>query len=142
MNNLFCLVVFTSNILGSFNDPFEFDGNYGDEVNPIREYVFEQVVSKEAIACNLTDFQIAQLMTSENPSTEEIQQYRQKMVVEAIQKDLQHGPALNELIPPDLIEQLLLKQQELQVDGFSETDFSNILYFIDRYRDQKLFSFF
>ena len=142
MNSLLYLVVFTSNILGSFNDPFEFDGNYGDEVNPTREYVFEQVVSKEALASNLTDFQIVQLMTSKNPSNEEIQQYRQQLVTEATQKDLQHGPTLNELIPPDLIEQLSQKQQELQGDGFSETDFSNILYFINRYRDKKVFSFF
>lgn len=100
MNGLFCLIVFTSNILGSFNDPFEFDGNYGDEINPIREYVFEQVVSKEAIANNLSDFQLVQLMTSENPSAEEIQQYRQKTVLEGVQEDLEHGPTLNELVPP------------------------------------------
>ena len=142
MNSLLCLIVFTSNILGSFNDPFEFDGNYGDEVNPIREYVFEQVVSKEALASNLTDFQIVQLMTSKNPSTEEIQQYHQQLVAEAIQEDLQHGPTLNELISHDLIKQLLKKQQELQDDGFSEADFTNILYFIDRYKDQRVFSFF
>lgn len=141
MNALLGLVVFTANILGSFNDPFEFDGNYGDEVNPIRKYVFEQVVSQEALASNLTDLQIIQLMTIENPSTEEIQQHRQKLVVEAIQADRQHGPALKELIPPDLIAQLVSKQQELQVDGFSEADVSNILYFLDRYQDQKLFSF-
>ncbi len=142
MNSLLCLVVFTSNILGSFNDPFEFDGNYGDEVNPIREYVFEQVISKEVLAINLTDVQIVQLMTSENPSNDEILQYHQQLIVEAIQKDLQHGPTLNELIPRDLIEQLFQKQQELQDDDFSEIDFNNIFYFIDRYRDQKVFSFF
>ncbi len=142
MNSLFCLVVFTSNILGSFNDPFEFDGNYGNEVNPIREYVFEQVVSKEALTSNLTDFQIVQLMTSENPSNEEIQQCRQQLVIEAIQEDLQHGPTLNELIPPGLIEQLFQKQQELLGNGFSATDLTDILYFIDHYRDQKVFSFF
>src|SRR5262245_29847470 len=119
MNSLLCLVVFTSNILGSFNDPFEFDGNYGDEVNPIREYVFEQVVSKEAIATNLTDFQILQQMTTENPSTDEIQQYRQQLVKDAIQEDIQHGPTLSQLVSPDLIEHLLKKQQELQNDGFS-----------------------
>lgn len=142
MNSLLCLVVFTTNILGSFNDPFEFDGNYGDEVKPIREYVFEQVVSREAIASNLTDFQILQYMTNKTPSTDDIQQYRQELVEEAIQEDLQHGPTLSQLISPDLIEQLLKKQQELQNDGFSETDLANILYFLDRYQDQKIFSFF
>lgn len=142
MNILFCFVVFTSNILGSFNDPFEFDGNYGNELNPIREYVFEQVVSREALANNLTDFQIIQLMASEYPSNEEILQQRQQLVAEAIQEDLQHGPTLSELIPYDLIEQLLQKQQELQRDGFSDADFTNILYFLNKYQDEKFFSFF
>ena len=79
MNCLFCLVVITSNILGSFNDPFEFEGNYGNDVNPIRDYVFEQVVSREALTTNLTDQQIIQLMKNENASAEEIQQYRQQL---------------------------------------------------------------
>lgn len=69
MNNLLSLIVFTSNVLGSFNDPFEFDGNYGEEVNPIREYVFEQVVSKEALASNLTDVQLGLTATSVGPTT-------------------------------------------------------------------------
>ncbi len=142
MNSLLCLVVFTSNILGSFNDPFEFDGNYGDEINPIRKYVFEQVVSKEAIATNLTDIQILQQMTCENPSTDKIQQYRQQLVKEAIQEDLDHGPTLGQLISADLIEHLVRKQKELENDGFSEADLAHILYFLDRYQDQKIFSFF
>lgn len=142
MNALFCLVVFTANILGSFNDPFEFDGDYGEEINPIREYVFEQVVSKEAMAHNLTDFQIMQMMGNVNPSAEEIQQYRERKVIEAIQSDQQHGPTLHALVPPDLREQLLRKQKELQADGFSETDLANILDFLDRYQDKKVFYFF
>lgn len=140
MNYLFQLVVFTSNILGSFNDPFEFDGNYGEEVNPIRAYVFEQVVSKESLADNLTDNQIIQLMGDKNPSNEEIQQYRQQLVQEAINEDLLHGPTLKELLADDLIEQIKKKQQELQDNGFTETDFNNILYFLSRYEDQKVFS--
>ncbi len=141
MNFLIGFVVITSNILGSFNDPFEFEGNYGEEVNPIRESVFELVVSKEALANNLSDLQIKELMHSDNLSTEKIQHYRQQLLIQAIQDDLQHGPTLNELVTPDLIDQLKQKQQELQVDGFSETDLQHILDFIDRYGDQKVFSF-
>lgn len=136
------LIVFTSNILGSFNDPFEFDGNYGDEVNPTREYVFNQVVSKEAIATHLTDAQILEQMASEHPSADEIQKYREQLVKDATQKDMQHGPTLGELVSSDLIEHLLKKQQELQNDGFSESELVNIFYFLDRYQDQKVFSFF
>lgn len=142
MNCLLSIVVFTSNILGSFNDPFEFEGNYGEEINPIRKYVFEQVVSKEALASNLTDFQIIELMQSENRPTEEIQQYRQQLIAEAIQQDLQHGPTLNELVPSELIQQLIKKQQELQNDSFSADELCKVLHFIDRYGDQKVFSFF
>jgi hypothetical protein len=46
MNTLIALIIFTANILCSFNDPFEFQGDYADEVNPIRQKVFEEVVSK------------------------------------------------------------------------------------------------
>lgn len=142
MNGLLYLIVFTANILGSFNDPFEFEGNYGEEVNPVREYVFDQVVAKEALANNLTDVEILQRMTSENPSTEEIEHYRQRLILEAIQEDLQHGPTLKELIPPDLIEKLLKKQKEIEAHGFSKVDITNFLDFIHRYGDQKVFSFF
>jgi hypothetical protein len=127
MNSLLHLVVFTANILGSFNDPFEFDGNYGEEVNPIRDYVFEQVVSKEAIVSNL--------------SVVEEEQFRDQLIADAIQRDLQHGPTLDQLIPLDLIEQFVKKQQELQNEGFSDVDLRNILSFLERYKDQKVFSF-
>lgn len=43
---LMSIVIHTANILGIFTDPFEFDGDYGAEVNPTREQVFERVVSK------------------------------------------------------------------------------------------------
>lgn len=142
MNAVFGFVVFTSNILGSFNDPFEFEGNYGEEVNPIRETVFEQVVSKEALATHLTDFQIKQLINSENPTADEIEHYRRQLIMEAIQKDFEHGPTLNELISSDLVQRLTEKQQELQNDGFAENDLQNFLYFMERYGDQKVFSFF
>lgn len=50
MNSAILLIVYTANILGAFSDPFEFEGDYGPEVNPIREKVFERVVPKEVIA--------------------------------------------------------------------------------------------
>lgn len=115
MNLLLCLVIHTANVLGSFNDPFEFEGDYGPEVNPVRQKVFERVVSKEALSKNFTDLAIA--------------------------KDRQHGPVLSELITPDLMNALIEKQQELQRMGFSATDLKNIIDFINRYKDQKIFYF-
>jgi len=141
MNYLVCLIVFTSNILGSFDDPFEFEGDYGEEVNPIREYVFEQVVSKKALVDHLTEFQIEQLMVQEQRN-EDILEYHQRLIRQAAQEDLQHGPTLNELVPHSLIEQLHLKQQALKGDGFSEDDLNNFIDFISRYGDQKVFALF
>lgn len=142
MEYLIQLIIFTANILGSFNDPFEFDGNYGEEINPIREYVFEQVVSKEALAVHLTNYQIKQLLNEENPSQEQIKQHHQQLIAEAIQADSLHGPTLKELVPSDLIQRLAKKQQELQFDGFTENDFTLFTNFITRYGDQKIFAFF
>lgn len=142
MNCLLCFIVFTANILGSFNDPFEFEGDYGQEINPVRAYVFEQVVSKEALASNLTDAQIMQMMKNNSPTIEEIQQARQDLIAQAIQQDLQHGPTLNELIPPPLIELLIKKQQELKNNDFSSDDLRALLRFIKLYGSQKVFSFF
>ena len=46
MSLLIPIVIHTANILGIFTDPFEFEGDYGPEVNPIRQQVFELVVSR------------------------------------------------------------------------------------------------
>lgn len=113
-------IVFTANILGSFSDPFEFAGDYGDEINPIRAFVFEQVVSKEALAANQTE----------------------EIIDLAIQQDKEHGPTLGELVTADLLNQLSEKQQQLESAGFCKADLQAILHFIDRYKDQKVFRFF
>lgn len=116
MDYLLPFVVFTANILGSFSDPFEFAGDYGDEINPVRAYVFEQVVSKAA----LTSHESA----------------------EAIQYDKDHGPTLGELVTPELIQQLIEKQLILESAGFCKADLHAMLRFIERYKDQKIFYFF
>lgn len=55
MNLFLNIAVHTANILGIFTDPFEFEGDYGPEVNPVRQQVFEEVVAKEALSKHLTD---------------------------------------------------------------------------------------
>lgn len=113
MGGFIALVIHTANILGSFQDPFEFQGDYGPEVNPVREKVFELVVSKEALSENL-------------------------LVNEAIKADRQHGPTLSELVNPDLINELKEKQEQL---GFSKNDLEEILAFVARHGDRKIFYF-
>jgi hypothetical protein len=89
MHLLLSFVVHTANVLGSFNDPFEFQGDYGSEMNPVREKVFELIVAKEALS-------------------DESQ---------AIEQDKQHGPTFNELVSDHLIEALTDKQQEIGISS-------------------------
>ncbi len=60
MNILPVLVAITANVLGIFNDPFEFDGDYGPEVNPLRQKVFERVLKE-----NQYDPTLSQVVTPE-----------------------------------------------------------------------------
>lgn len=110
MNIILSLVIHTANILGIFNDPFEFEGDYGPEVNPIRQKVFELIVSSEA--CK-----------------------------EVLHKEREYGPTLSELITSELIEKIKKKQIELKDIGFSDSDLEGILFFLEKYKDQKVFPF-
>lgn len=115
MSLLFQIIVHTANVLGSFNDPFEFAGDYGSEVNPTREKVFEQIVAREALYPNETW---------------------------AVEADKQHGPTLSALVTPELIQELQNKQKELQHLGFTENDLNALLAFVNRFEQQKVFHFF
>lgn len=66
MNSALLLIVYTANILGAFSDPFEFEGDYGSDVNPIREKVFERVIPTKEIARDRQHGPtLAELVTSE-----------------------------------------------------------------------------
>ena len=141
MNLLLSIVVHTANILGIFNDPFEFDGDYGPEVNPIRQKVFEQVVSKEALSKNLSDSEIRELMQAGEVNEQRLKEYRNLLVAQAISKEKEYGPTFSELVTPDLIRELQNQQIELQNNGFPLSDLENILFFLEHYKDQKVFHF-
>lgn len=136
---LIYLIVFTANILGIFNDPFEFEGDYGQEVNPIRQAVFELVVSKEALTRNLTSQQIKDLLQNDKATDNEIEDTRSNLIKEAILQDEQYGPLLSELVSPVLISLLQEKQQTLP--SFSEQDLNELLQFINRYGNERVFRF-
>ncbi len=131
-------VVHTANILGIFDDPFEFDGDYGPEINHIRQQVFDLVVSKAALAKNLTNIQVEQLMSNEG-AQQDIISYQNTLVTKAIQEDLNHGPTLSELVTPSLIELLMSKQKT--ISGFSQKNLVDILHFVIKYGDQNVFNF-
>lgn len=141
MGLLIHLVVFTANILGFFNDPFEFEGDYGPEMNATKEKVFERIIPKESLAKNLSHGEIRNQLNQE-ATDEEIQVYRQLLVNQAVQHDREQGPTLQELVPSELIETLVDVQHRLQSPSFTTKDLENILYFIDRYAHQKAFRFF
>lgn len=141
MNVLFYLVIHTANILGIFTDPFEFEGDYGSGINLTRQKIFEQVVSKEALAKNLTGQEIIQLMQSPDASQAEIAEYHRMLVEQALLADHTYGPTLAELIPDDLIQVLIQKQSANREIGFSTEDLENFTAFIHRYGDQHIFHF-
>ncbi len=141
MNLLLSIVIHTANILGIFNDPFEFEGNYGPEVNPVREKIFELVVSPEALAKNLSDAQVRELMEESNASEKEVSDYRNFIVMQAANEERGYGPTLSQLITPELIEEIKKKQIELQDVSFTNSDLENFLFFIEHYGDQKIFHF-
>src|SRR5574339_329897 len=113
------LVVHTANILGVFGDPFEFEGDYGAEVNSTRQKVFELVVSKHALAGELSDDQIKALMKDNTSNPQQISEFRASLLEDALRQDQQNGPILSDLITPDLFDALELKQHELQDAGFT-----------------------
>lgn len=142
MSTLLPLVIHTANILGIFTDPFEFEGDYGPTINPTRQIIFELVVSPEALAKNLSDAQLLQLMEKNNATQKSVADYRTFIVTQAVNKEKEYGPTLSQLITPELIEELKKKQIELKNVGFTQLDLDKILYFLAHYHDQKVFRFF
>lgn len=138
MNTLILLVAHTANLLGSFNDPFEFDGDYGPELNPIREKVFELVISKEAQAKNLSNEQIKELLHDNDANEITVRRYRQLLTAQASLKDQLYGPTLSEIVPPELLQALLEKQNALQINP---QDITNIVSFVKRFGNRKVFYF-
>lgn len=92
MFSLIPLVIHTANILGIFADPFEFEGDYGPEVNPVRETVFELVISPEAQARQLND---------------------PFLITQAIEQEKVYGPTLSQLVPEELLNDLRQQQTDL-----------------------------
>lgn len=140
MHLLLSIVIHTANILGIFNDPFEFAGDYGPEMNPTRQKVFELVVSPEALAKNFSNLEVRELMGEGSFNEREVSDYRDFIVAQAVDNEKQLGPTLSQLITPELIEEIKKKQTELQ-SRFTKSELKKILSFIDRYSDQKVFRF-
>lgn len=120
--------VTTLNILGVFNDPFEFAGDYGPRMNPIREKIFHLLVSRAAIAANLSDAQAQEKRMS-----------KQELIKLAIDQDKEYGPTLGQVVTPELFE-LIKKRIKMLKQGNQKT-IDLLEQFVDDYKDQKLFYF-
>lgn len=134
--NLLLFVVFTANVLGIFNDPFEFEGDYGPESNSIRRHVFELVVSREAIAKNLTDSQIKELLG--DADDQKVKEYRNLLIARAIEEEKNYGPILSELVTSELVSEIKKRWKEV---GFADSDLERILHFLEQNKDKKVFRF-
>jgi len=142
MSLAFSLVVHTANILGVFSDPFEFAGDYGSEVNSVRDQVFDLVISKEALTNHLTNYEIKELMYNEYADQDQINAYKNILITKAKEDDYQHGPMLAELITPNLIQDLIDKQKSLSSQIFSEAELNEMLSFLEDHKNQRVFYFF
>lgn len=124
-------VVTTANILGAFDDPFEFAGDYGEENNEIREKVFDLIVSKEALAKNLSKEALADLV-AKSTITQAI------FIADSIKEDKDHGPTLKEVVTPALFEQIKTKLLQLKTD---QNDIDALARFVTKYGNEKIFYF-
>ncbi|MBX9923037.1 MAG: hypothetical protein K2Y01_02905 [Rhabdochlamydiaceae bacterium] len=136
----FCFVIHTANMLGIFSDPFEFEGKYGSDQDPIRQKVFECIVAKESLYKNLSDEEIRDLLHQEM-TREEIQKYRSLLVQKAIREDRAYGPTVRELISPELVQVLREKQQMLEKEGFTKAQLHAILQMLENHQEEKVFYF-
>lgn len=142
MHLILTTVVYTINVLGIFMDPFEFEGDYGQDMNPARQKVFDLVVSKEALARSMSPEKISNLKNSdESASQMNDKAYHEKLIVQATEIDREFGPRLSEVVTPELIEEITKKQAELRDVGFTDQNWHDILNFIEKYKDQKIFYF-
>ncbi|MBS1987067.1 hypothetical protein JST99_04015 [Candidatus Dependentiae bacterium] len=125
-------VATTANILGSFDDPFEFEGDYGTASNTTREKVFGVIVSKEAIGKNLPAA-IWDNLLKENPG-----KTKEQLLATAIQKDKENGPTLQQVATKELLEQITEKLQTLRVP---QADIDALAAFVGKYGNEKIFYF-
>ena len=139
MGFFFVLIVYTCNVLSLFNNPFEFDGDYGSEINSIRQQIFEKIIPREALVTNLTDFEIKQIMEKEGVTSTDMEIYRENLILQAIIEDNQHGPTLGELVSTELINDLKHEQNKFQ--NFSNAEMQDIMKFVEKYKNIFVFRF-
>ncbi len=133
-NNPIDFIATTANILGSFDDPFEFEGDYGTASNTTREKVFDVIVSKEAIAKNLPK-EIWENLLNEK---ENAGKTKEDLMAAAIQEDKDSGPTLKTVVTKELLEQITKKLQQLKVE---QEAIDALAAFVTKYGNEKIFYF-
>lgn len=139
MNWMLILVVATANILGSFNDPFEFDGDYGPSMNPTRERVFELLISQEMRWKNATTEEVLKQIGAEVTTPENLQSTRASLIEQGREHDLQHGPTWSELVTPELLATIRQLQIDMGTPLFTADDVANFESYVQQHGDEKVF---
>lgn len=139
MNWILMLVIATANILGAFNDPFEFDGDYGPSMNPTREKVFELLISQEMRWKNATTEEVLKQIGAEVTTPENLQATRQALIDEGRKRDLQHGPTWAELITPEAFTTLRQLQLDMASPLLTQEDISQFEAYVQTHGSEKVF---
>lgn len=139
MNWLLMLIIATANILGAFNDPFEFDGDYGPSMNPAREKVFELLISQEMRWKNATHEEVLMQIGTEVTTPENLQSTRQALIDQGRKNDLQHGPTWAELINPEMFTELRSIQMDFTSPLFTAEDIAQFEDYVQRHGLEKVF---
>ncbi len=128
----------TANILGAFNDPFEFQGDYDPSIDTYRKEIFELVVSKEALAKNLSADEIRFYLQNPEATAQEITTYQNNLIQEASLQEAQKGPTLGQLVPEALLQEL---KQNQSLYGLTDKELDQFGAFITKFHEKNAFQF-
>lgn len=126
MTPVILLIVYTINILGSLSSPFEFDGDYGPELNQIRSEVLDLVLPHE-------------LKVQMELQAPDLKMNGDQLLADAALRDAHYGPTLNEIVTKRHLDQLRKKQQE--ISSFSNIELEEMIHFVNTHGEKHLFKF-
>ncbi len=119
MSSLASALYTTLNILGIFFNPFEFEGDYGEEVNALREPIFERVLPARALNAHLEANGVARRFPAEY--------------------DQSRGVKVSEMADKKILKKLKKRQTELGEKHFPYFSYLEITSYIYSYGNERLY---
>lgn len=135
------IVAVTQNVLGIFNDPFEFAGDYGNVSNETRSNVFDLLISHQAPLRHASETDINRYLLDNDITFQQddlLETRKEMCLAHAFKKDQAHGPTFGEFITEAMKASLLQKAEALGKIGEAQ----NILAFVDRHANTRPFALF